>query len=247
MGADLSRIDTVILCGGRGRRLRRLVNDRPKPLASFGGAPFLGLLLDQCARFGLRRFILCAGYKGRMIRSAARRFPASWNVRCVCEKAPRGTGGAVGGARRWIRSDPFLVLNGDSFCGADLGRLVAFHKRRRADISLVVVPAQNKRGRGRVALDPAGRVVCFEEKRRGGPRGFQNAGIYAMSRRALERMPRPPFSLERDFFPRAGRLGLACRGYVEKKRLLDFGTPGDYRRAQRLWSRGRLIGSGSSR
>ncbi len=239
MAADLSQIDTVILCGGEGRRLKRLVADRPKPLADFGGVPFLGLLMDYCATFGLRRFILCAGYKGEMIRRAVKDIERPWRVRCVLERSARGTGGAVRGARRWVKSDPFLVLNGDSFCGADLKHLVAFHRVKRAVVSIVVVPAEKRRGRGRVVLDARGRVVAFEEKKKTG-RALDNAGIYAMSRKVFGLMPRPPFSLERDFFPAAVRQGYPLRARVEAKRLVDFGTPDGYRTAQRLWSTGRL-------
>ena len=239
MAVGLSRIDTVILCGGRGTRLRRFVADRPKPLADFGGVPFLGMLMEYGASFGLRRFILCAGYKGEMIRRAVGDLDRPWDVRCVVEKKARGTGGAVAGARRWIRSDPFLVLNADSFCGADLRRLLMFHRAKRGLVSLVVVPAERRTGRGHVALDAQGRVVAFEEKKRTG-RAFDNAGIYAMSRRVLGLMPRPPFSLEYDFFPDLVRRGRPCWGRVEKKPLLDFGTPGGYRAARRLWSGGRL-------
>lgn len=240
MAADLSQIDTVILCGGKGRRLRRLVADRPKPLADFGGAPFLRMLMEYGALFGLRRFILCAGYKGGMVRRAVKEIGRPWSVRCVVEKTARGTGGAVAGARRWIRSNPFLVLNGDSFCGADLARLVAFHRRKRGLVSLVVVPSGKGAGRGNVTLDTRGRIVSFVEKRRGARRTFDSAGIYAMSRTALRSMPRSPFSLEYDFFPRLVRDGRPCWGRIEKKPLLDFGTPEGYRVARRLWSGGRL-------
>ncbi len=240
MPTGLSQTDVVILCGGGGRRLRRLVADRPKPLAVFGGVPFLGLLMDYCALFGLRRFILCAGYKGEMIRRAVKEIERPWSVRCVLEKTARGTGGAVAGARRWVKSDPFFVLNGDSFCGADLGRLLTFHRRKRAAVSIVVVPAEKRMGRGHVALDARGRVVSFEEKQRTAGRAFDNAGIYAMGRKVFGLMPRPPFSLERDFFPDMVRQGRSCWGRVETKRLIDFGTPSGYRTARRLWSGGRL-------
>jgi len=245
MAVDLSRIDTVVLCGGKGRRLRRLVSDRPKPLADFGGVPFLGLLMDYCALFGLRRFVLCAGYKGEMVRRAARRMGRSASrVRCVLEKSARGTGGAVAGARRLIKSDPFIVLNGDSFCGADLGRLLAFHRRKRAGVSIVVVPSRRTAGRGNVVLGSSGRIVSFEEKGRsrrpGDRRSFDNTGVYMMDRAVLRRMPKPPFSLERDFFPRLIRSGGRVYGRIERKPLIDFGTPAGYRRARYLWSGGRL-------
>jgi len=222
-------------------RLRRLVADRPKPLADFGGVPFLEMLMEYCASFGLRRFILCAGYKGEMIRRAVQGLERPWDVRCLVEKKARGTGGAVAAARRWIKGDPFLVLNGDSFCGADLGRLLKFHRAKRGLVSLVVVPASKRcRECGHVAMDAQGRILSFEEKKKGRERAFDNTGIYAMSPAVFRLMPPSPFSLEYDFFPQLLAVGRPCWGRVEKKPLLDFGTAAGYRAARRLWSRGRL-------
>ena len=59
---DISKIDTVILAGGLGTRLRPAIKDKPKCLARINGKPFIDILLDNCMQQGLRRFILCVGY-----------------------------------------------------------------------------------------------------------------------------------------------------------------------------------------
>ena len=63
----VSALDALILCGGLGTRLREVVTDRPKGLAEIRGRPFLDLLIDELARQGLKRFILCTGYRGEQI------------------------------------------------------------------------------------------------------------------------------------------------------------------------------------
>src|SRR5215213_9273140 len=68
MGADMQRPDVVILCGGRGTRLAPDTDVIPKPLVNVGGRPILWHIMSHYARHGYKRFILCLGYRGEMIR-----------------------------------------------------------------------------------------------------------------------------------------------------------------------------------
>jgi glucose-1-phosphate cytidylyltransferase len=61
-------VETVILCGGRGTRLGSMTDLQPKPLVHVGGRPILWHIMDHYARYGFKRFVLCLGYKGEMIK-----------------------------------------------------------------------------------------------------------------------------------------------------------------------------------
>ena len=56
-------IDVLILVGGRGTRLKSISKDIPKPLIEFNNQPFLSILLNHISTFGIKRVILCTGYK----------------------------------------------------------------------------------------------------------------------------------------------------------------------------------------
>ena len=58
----------VILCGGRGTRLNEETIVRPKPLIEIGEKPVLWHIMKVYAHYGFNEFILCLGYKGRMIK-----------------------------------------------------------------------------------------------------------------------------------------------------------------------------------
>ena len=61
-------IDTVaILCGGRGTRLREKTESMPKALVEIGGRPILWHVMQIYAAQGIRRFVLCTGYKLSLI------------------------------------------------------------------------------------------------------------------------------------------------------------------------------------
>ena len=58
----------VILCGGQGTRLREETEYRPKPLVEVGQRPILWHIMKLYAHHGFRDFVLCLGYRGRMIK-----------------------------------------------------------------------------------------------------------------------------------------------------------------------------------
>lgn len=59
---------TVILCGGKGTRLREETEFKPKPLVEIGGNPILWHIMKIYAYYGFNQFVLCLGYKGNMIK-----------------------------------------------------------------------------------------------------------------------------------------------------------------------------------
>src|SRR3990167_4869925 len=58
----------VILCGGRGTRLKEETEFKPKPLVEIGGRPILWHIIKIYAHYGFSDFVLCLGYKGNMIK-----------------------------------------------------------------------------------------------------------------------------------------------------------------------------------
>ncbi|HMO66612.1 MAG TPA: sugar phosphate nucleotidyltransferase, partial [Verrucomicrobiota bacterium] len=64
----------VILCGGRGARLREETEFRPKPMVPVGHRPILWHIMKYYAAFGHTDFILCLGYKGEMIKDWFRNY-----------------------------------------------------------------------------------------------------------------------------------------------------------------------------
>ena len=68
----------VILCGGKGTRLREETEFRPKPMVPIGGRPIVWHIMKNYARWGHDDFILCLGYKGEMIKEFFRNY--LWNT-----------------------------------------------------------------------------------------------------------------------------------------------------------------------
>jgi D-glycero-alpha-D-manno-heptose 1-phosphate guanylyltransferase len=202
-------------------------------MAMIRGRPFLDILIDDLARQGVRRFILCIGHRGDQIVAHLRSRSDAEFVFSE-ESKPLGTGGALRHAAHLIRSDPFLALNGDSLCRIDYGRFLAFHRERSAKASIVVATTRGRSDGGTVELADDARVVRFREKAAGrnATLTYINAGIYLL-RRDLPTLwlQSDPFSLENDIFPELVS-GKNCYGFVVDAEVVDIGTPERYVEAQ---------------
>lgn len=231
----LADLTALVLAGGLGTRLRDVISDVPKVLAPVAGQPFLVHLLTYLRRWGIRDIVLCIGYKGEMIQEKLGD-GTRWGVqiRYSQETRPLGTGGAIRNAEPLITSDPFLVLNGDSFIEADLQEFLDFHLSHCASLSILLTQVSRSNRFGSVVLGEDGQVRAFREK--AGRSGWINAGIYLMNRSVLASMSLGErMSLEYDAFPSyvgKGLHGMRCDG-----RFIDIGTPASYRRAQEVLGR----------
>ena len=225
-------IDVVIICGGKGKRLKSVVDDRPKPMAEIGDRPFLDILIDYLVDFGFRRFILCISHKGSYIKKYYDK-AGPLNILFSYERIPLGTAGAIKNAETIIKSSPFLVLNGDSLCKIDFDKFINFFFKKKAKFSLVLVKTKQTGPYGVVRLGSRQEVTGFYEKKKTKGKIFINAGVYLFDKGIFSIIPyRRNFSLEYDLFPKIINKGFY--GYRTKARLIDIGTPARYRRAQRI-------------
>lgn len=224
----------AILAGGKGSRLRPCVSDRPKVLAAVGMRGFLSYLLDQLADAGFSSVILLTGYMGDQVRAALGDLYKGMNLGYCREEEPLDTAGALQGALHLLDSDPVLVMNGDSYCEADLSAFIAWHRTMGAEVSMLLAQVRDTSRFGQVRVDELGRVLAFEEKSNGGGPGWINAGIYLISRPLLELIPAGrPVSLEKEMFPK-----WVCRrfyGCTNSGRFIDIGTPESYSAAQNFF------------
>lgn len=225
----------AILAGGFGTRLRPAVNDRQKVMASVEGRPFLAFLLDRLAAFGVRRVVLCTGYRADEVRKDLGDSFGAMELTYSVEPEPLGTGGALRLAAPLITGESFLVLNGDSFCHCDLADFYRCWTTSGAAAGMALAHVDDISRFGAVETDGECRVVTFAEKgNRAGP-GWINAGIYLFRKGIFDDTPADrPTSLERDVFPRL--LSRGIHGYRCRGAFIDIGIPEEYQRAQKYFS-----------
>jgi NDP-sugar pyrophosphorylase family protein len=231
----LASTPVAILAGGLGTRLQPAIGERQKTVAEVAGRPFLARLLDQVARFGFRDVVLCVGFGAEQVERALGAAHGALRLRYSREPEPLGTAGALRLALPLLAGDAAMVMNGDSFCDADLAVAWESHRRRQALATLVLVEVDDAARYGRVELGPNDEIRCFAEKQLEGGPGWINAGIYLLARPRIEAIPdRHPLSLECDVFP--SWVGKRLFGHRSRARFIDIGTPQSYADASRLFA-----------
>jgi NDP-sugar pyrophosphorylase family protein len=221
----IADIDIAVLAGGLGTRLRGVLPETPKILASVLGKAFLEHLLDWLIRQGARRVILCLGYRaGDVLAYIEARSFAPLEIRTVVEPEPLGTGGAIARARLLLNSDPVLVINGDTLVDADLNAFLAGHRTSRAEASILCTEVEDPGRYGRLEIDAHDRILRFVEKDTTAGPAWINGGYYLFSRAVLEAIATlSKGSLERDILQRM-RPG-TIHAFRTHGRFLDIGTP----------------------
>ncbi len=225
-------MQALILVGGLGTRLRKVVNNCPKPMMQVGGRPFLEYLILQLKRYNLTEIILSTGYLGNRIREYFQN-GRQWGVRIRYseEEAPLGTGGAIKLAEDLIKTDDFLVLNGDSYLDINLNQLIEFHKLQKALATLALVEVCKPDRYGLVETDENYHIIDFREKGAVSKSSLINGGVYVFHKEMCSSIPKGNISLEKNIFPLL--MGKRFYGRPHKAYFIDIGVPGDYDRIQK--------------
>ncbi|WP_298271469.1 nucleotidyltransferase family protein [Geobacter sp.] len=233
--ADLSNITAAILAGGFGTRLRSVVSDKSKVLAVVNGRPFISYLLDDLALAGVKRVILCTGYRGEQVEAELGAAYRGMELSYSRETSPLGTAGALRNAIPLLQDNRLIVMNGDSYFETDLPTFADLHGEKDATCSMALVHVPDTTRYGRVELDENLSVRHFIEKGEGRGPGTINAGIYLFERHVIDRIPpHREVSLEREILP--ALIGDKFFGFSSTGRFIDIGTPESYREAEQFFT-----------
>lgn len=219
----------LILVGGFGTRLQKVVSDVPKPMAPIAGRPFLEYQIEYLKRQGFTKFTFLTGYMSEVIESHfgdGRKFGVE--VDYSVEKEPMGTGGAIRMAMENSKDDSFIAMNGDSLFATDYNRFVDLAEGR---LSIALKYSTDLSRYGAVEIDDQSRITSFKEKSAEAVDGYLNAGTYFIPRSAILHFPKGKFSIETEVFrplaERKGLFGVPCGG-----KFVDIGTPESFAWAQ---------------
>ena len=225
----------IILAGGLGTRLRSVVADLPKCMASVAGKPFLYYVIDHLKQEGITDFIFSIGYKSEFIvdfvedlfkKTPERSFQFS------IEEEPLGTGGAIMLACKKSFDENILVCNGDTLFKLHVSALADFHIKNSADCTLSLKPMKDFERYGSVECTQDQKILSFREKQFT-PSGYINAGVYALNVPQFRKELLPEkCSFEKDYLEKM----VSARkiyGFVQDSYFIDIGIPEDYQRAQR--------------
>lgn len=216
----------IILAGGEGLRLRKIIKDAPKPMVKIADRPFLEYLILQLVKHNLKDIILAVGYKKELIKAHFNN-GKHWNVNITYseEKELLGTAGALKKAASLTDDAEFLVMNADSMLDLNFDELISFHRNKKAIATIALTKVDDLSRYGRVQIDSDNRIIKFDEKGSVGG-GFVNGGVYILNRKIIHSIPLGKVSLERNILPHYAKQKLY--GMITDGFFIDIGVPEDF-------------------
>ncbi len=189
----------VILAGGLGTRLSEETDTKPKPMVEIGGKPIIWHIMKLYSQYGFNDFIICAGYKGYIIKeyfcnyflhhssitvnlaSNSVEFHNSssepWKVTIADTGVDSMTGGRIKRIQEYVGNETFMLTYGDGVSNVNIPELLTFHKTSGKKATLTTVQPSGRFGS--LSLDANNNVASFMEKPKGDG-GWINAGFFVL-------------------------------------------------------------------
>lgn len=175
----------VILAGGFGSRLAEYTDVIPKPMVEVGGKPILWHIMKIYSYYGFNDFIICLGYKGKVIRdyfidklqygenitvdfvngtlTKHSSVTDPWKVSLINTGENSMTGGRIKRIQSLI-NEPFLLTYGDGVANIDIKALIEHHRKHNKVATVTAVQPAGRFGGLEIQEDVL--VTSFIEKRR---------------------------------------------------------------------------------
>ena len=182
----LKHMKVVILCGGRGTRLREETEFKPKPMVLVGDCPILWHIMKLYSHYGFNDFILCLGYKGEMIKDYFLNYDEAnhdftlnlgpegkqiihheketprWNITFADTGLDCETGSRIKRIEKYLDDDKnFFLTYGDGVADVNIKKLLDFHEEKGKTITVTGIRPTNPFG---VIEVDDGLVKTFAEK-----------------------------------------------------------------------------------
>jgi len=179
----------VIIAGGTGTRLRPFTFSIPKPLLPVGEKPILELTLKKLRSLNIRNITMTLGYGAELIEAyfgGGGKFGV--DIKYTRETKPLGTAGPL----KLIRNlkEPFLVMNGDILTDLNFTKMLKFHNKNGAAMTIAVRKHASQLPFGTISAD-GNSVTGITEK----PvtEHLISTGIYILGPEALRQVPADTF------------------------------------------------------
>jgi dTDP-glucose pyrophosphorylase/predicted transcriptional regulator len=218
----------VLMVGGLGTRLRPLTENTPKPMLKVGNKPILETIVEKFAEYGYVNIIMCVNYKSHIIQDYfcdGQKFGV--NIEYILEEQRMGTAGALS----LIKEKPtesFFVMNGDLLTNANFEHLHDFHISNNSVGTMCVREYDFQVPYGVVNTNES-EILSIEEK----PilKFFVNAGIYLLSPKVLDYIPKNNFFDMPSLFEILIKNKQKCISFPIHEYWLDIGRMEEYKKA----------------
>jgi glucose-1-phosphate cytidylyltransferase len=252
----------VILCGGRGTRIRDVSDHLPKPMLPLGEHPILWHIMKLYAHHGVKDFILCLGYNGWKIKEYFLNFHAmtqdvrvrlddpsymeflsavdgmDWTVTLAETGDQAMTGARLWKVRKYLENESeFCLTYGDGVADIDIQASIDFHRSHGKVATIAAVHPASRFGE--IVLDGKSDVLQFNEKPNISE-GRINGGFMVFDARQVwdYLWPEEQLSLEAEPLPAMAKAGQMA-GYRHDGFWQCMDTAREFKLLNEIWQSGK--------
>ena len=187
----------VILAGGLATRMRPLTLKLPKSMLQIKGRPFLEYQLELIKEYEIKDVLLCAGYKGELIKEHfgdGRKSGVNLAYSFDGDKL-LGTAGALKKAYKLL-SENFFLMYGDSYLPYDYQKIEESFKRSNKLSLMVAYKNQNRFDKSNILISE-GLIKLYDKTLQGENLEYIDAGLSILKKEVLNLVPDDePYDLE---------------------------------------------------
>jgi mannose-1-phosphate guanylyltransferase len=194
-----------------------------------GPKPIMEHIIGWLKENGIDDVVVSTGYLGRMI-SEYFGNGAPWDIRLSYAMSPHplGTAGQLKAAESKI-AGRFVCVYGDALLDFDLSEAIAFHERKKATATMVLMKYSAEMKYGFMETDKDGRLIEWKEKPK--VSGYINVGCYIMEKGFLKYIPRGEVFEMNDAFRLAKEAGAKLFAVKVEGTFNDIGDRKSYKDA----------------
>lgn len=228
-----------ILAAGKGTRLYPLTLEIPKPLLPVGKIPVITYLIDLFLKYDIRdiKINIQKKHLEDFYKWKATYFPRE-KIEFIIELKPSGTFTPIAKKlnKKWF-SETIVVSNGDELKKLNLKRIIAWHKKKKALVTIGLVKIKDPKAYGSVKMK-GDKIIEFGEKSKKPLSSYINSGLYIMNPGIRKYFPKKRnFSmLETELFPKLAK-EKKLFGYKWKGKWQDVGTWKRWEEAIKNWNK----------
>ena len=225
----------LLLVGGLATRLRPLSLRRPKCLFPLNNKPIIDYILENLSKSGCTEAVLAVNNLAAEIQDYLGDEKFGIKLYYSEEVIPLGTGGPIRLAKRFLKDEDFLVLNGDILSFIDYKELFEKHVNGGGLATITLKQVEDPSRFGVVRFGENDSILEFIEKPSVdlAPSNWINAGCYVLDPSVIDLIPEEKVSLERLVFPLLAKRN-QLKGYFYWGDWIDIGLPKDYLAADKL-------------
>ena len=225
---EKNNLSLVILAGGEGSRLKKIIGKKQKCIAQINKKPFLDYIINQYSKYNFKKIYILVGKSSEEVISLYHGKEFNFvKIECLAEKKLLGTAGALFKLRNKIKD--FILVNGDSILDIELNKFFPLNENFICKMSLVT--NKNYLSNKKLSkLNIKKKIVINTDSEK----GYMNGGVYLFNKNIFKYIKNKKTSLEEDVLPDLIKKKKVIGKIYKDNFFFDIGTKENYFKSEKL-------------